>query len=130
MGDCLNPFGMMSWLVHSFGKFAIAAWYGSIESIPDNWIICDGTNGTPDLRDRFLVGAGDSYDPGDTGGAKAAEITGTTDGHAHMIPEGNDLVEDGSPMKHYMTNSNTANFTGVNPDNRPPFHGLVYIMHT
>jgi microcystin-dependent protein len=35
----------------------IVAWSGSIETIPEGWIICDGTNGTPDLRDRFIIGA-------------------------------------------------------------------------
>ena len=35
----------------------IIMWKGSIASIPPGWHICDGTNGTPDLRDRFIVGA-------------------------------------------------------------------------
>lgn len=35
----------------------IVMWSGS--SIPSGWALCDGTNGTPDLRDRFIVGAGE-----------------------------------------------------------------------
>ncbi len=36
---------------------AIIMWSGTITSIPLGWQLCDGTNGTPDLRDRFIVGA-------------------------------------------------------------------------
>jgi hypothetical protein len=38
---------------------------GSLASIPTGWHLCDGTNGTPDLRDRFVVGAGNSRHGGD-----------------------------------------------------------------
>ena len=37
---------------------AILLWSGSTGSIPSGFVICDGTNSTPDLRDRFIVGAG------------------------------------------------------------------------
>ena len=43
---------------------AIMAWEGPVSSIPVNWHLCDGTNGTPDLRDRFVLGAGKSESPG------------------------------------------------------------------
>lgn len=64
-------------------------WSGSIASIPSGWALCDGTNGTPDLRNRFIMGAGSTYAPGDTGGAASATTssngthshTGSTDGH-------------------------------------------------
>lgn len=46
----------------------IIMWSGSIGAIPAGYVICDGTNGTPDLRDRFIVGAGNSYSVGNTGG--------------------------------------------------------------
>jgi hypothetical protein len=46
----------------------IIMWSGSIGSIPSGYYICDGSNGTPDLRDRFVVGAGTSYAVGNTGG--------------------------------------------------------------
>jgi microcystin-dependent protein len=36
----------------------IIMWSGSLASIPVGWVLCDGTNGTPDLRERFVVGAG------------------------------------------------------------------------
>jgi microcystin-dependent protein len=47
----------------------ILMWSGSIATIPTGWLLCDGTNGTPNLRDRFIVGAGTTYTVGETGGA-------------------------------------------------------------
>eukprot|EP00972_Heterocapsa_arctica_P080448 11855058-Heterocapsa_arctica.AAC.1 len=35
-------------------------WAGSVSSIPQYWALCDGSNGTPDLRDRFIFGCGTS----------------------------------------------------------------------
>ncbi|MBA7658499.1 hypothetical protein ES703_66455 [subsurface metagenome] len=43
-------------------------WSGLIVDIPNGWVLCDGENGTPDLRDRFVVGAPDGVNPGDIGG--------------------------------------------------------------
>ncbi len=56
-------------------KGLIAMWSGSIEAIPTGWALCDGQNGTPDLRDRFIVGAGNSYDVGDTGGEERVTLS-------------------------------------------------------
>ena len=47
---------------------AIIMWSGSIASIPSGWALCNGGSGTPDLRDRFIVGAGSAYSPGNIGG--------------------------------------------------------------
>lgn len=53
----------------------IQMWSGTIATIPKGWQLCDGTNGTPNLRDRFVVGAGDSYETGNTGGANTVTLT-------------------------------------------------------
>jgi microcystin-dependent protein len=50
-------------------------WSGSIAAIPAGWALCNGQNGTPDLRDRFIVGAGSAYTPGATGGANSVTLT-------------------------------------------------------
>ena len=50
----------------------IIMWSGSIGSIPSGYYICDGNNGTPDLRDRFVVGSGNTYAVGNTGGFTSA----------------------------------------------------------
>lgn len=54
----------------------IIQWSGSIASIPSNFALCDGNNGTPDLTDRFIMGAGGSRAPGVTGGSEI---------HSHTI---------------------------------------------
>ena len=46
----------------------ICLWSGAADALPAGWALCNGSNGTPDLRGRFLVGAGGSYAVGDTGG--------------------------------------------------------------
>ena len=57
-------------------KGLISMWYGSIASIPSGWALCDGTNSTPDLRDRFIVGAGTTYSPNNVGGSSAVTPAG------------------------------------------------------
>jgi microcystin-dependent protein len=64
----------------------IAFWSGSIASIPTGWNLCDGTNGTPDLRDRFVVGAGSTYSVGSTGGADQVSLTAPQlPSHSHPV---------------------------------------------
>ena len=53
----------------------IAMWSGSSSNIPLGWLLCDGENGTPDLRNRFIVGAGASYSVGDIGGSDNVTLT-------------------------------------------------------
>jgi microcystin-dependent protein len=53
----------------------ISIWYGSIGSVPAGWYLCDGANGTPDLRDRFVIGAGSTYSVGGTGGSASRTLT-------------------------------------------------------
>ena len=52
----------------------IVMWNSSVASIPAGWQLCNGTNGTPDLRDRFVIGAGSSYAVAATGGNKDAVV--------------------------------------------------------
>ncbi len=69
-------------LTLAFSVGMIMLWSGSIGTIPDGWALCDGTGGTPDLRNRFIVGAGDTYAVAATGGALTDSIT-TSAGGAH-----------------------------------------------
>ena len=69
---------------------AIILWSGSIGSIPAGFVLCNGNNSTPDLRDRFIVGAGSTYAVDATGGSADASIvthnhTITDPGHDHFI---------------------------------------------
>jgi hypothetical protein len=62
----------------------ITMWSGSILTIPAGWVLCDGTNATPDLRNRFIVGAGDDYSVADNGGeAHSTLTTAELPGHTH-----------------------------------------------
>ena len=68
----------------------ILLWSGSVVSIPTGWLLCNGTSGTPDLRDKFVVGAGSTYAVAATGGSANATlvshshtITVTDPGHTH-----------------------------------------------
>lgn len=65
---------------------SIIPWYGSPGNIPNGFALCDGKNGTPDLRDRFLVGAGNAYKLGDIGGENSVKLAPTQIGnHYHAF---------------------------------------------
>ena len=68
---------------------AIVIWHGDSNTIPTGWYICNGqTVGavtTPDLRQRFIVGAGTTYSVGDTGGATSTSVTASFSVTAHTI---------------------------------------------
>lgn len=107
----------------------ILAWAGSIESIPNGFHLCDGTNGTPDLRDRFVPGAGSGYDPGDAGGAASHVHPFTGDGHTHGMSSPGQI--DGGitvaneTAEGYTTGTTDPPFGGVK---LPPYYALLYIM--
>lgn len=129
----------------------ILIWSGSVSDIPVGWSVCDGTNGTPDLRDRFVVGAGGLYSSGTTGGSKDSVVVqhthGVTDpGHFHTSQVGTAPATLGSGQGYYTTWPNvgpgtntdvkttgitiqSAGVSGVNA-NLPPYYALVFIMRT
>lgn len=54
---------------------AIVWWSGAIDTIPVGWHICDGTNGTIDLQDKFILAAGAAHEVGETGGSEEVTLT-------------------------------------------------------
>jgi microcystin-dependent protein len=62
----------------SFPAGGIIMWSGSVASIPSGWALCNGSNGTPDLRNRFVVGAGSTYAVDATGGSADAIVVSHT----------------------------------------------------
>lgn len=135
----------------------IAMWSGSIASIPAAWALCDGTNGTPDLRDRFIVGAGSTYAVDATGGSADAVVvththtqnahTHTQNSHMHTVASHNNVNFTGTGQNlagqfggnSWNTGGTTAtnqNTTATNQDtgvsgtnaNLPPYYALAYIM--
>ena len=129
----------------------ILIWSGSLGSVPTGWVLCDGTNSTPDLRDRFIAGAGNTYAVGATGGSATAIVvshthtaTVTDPGHLHGIAVQNSNASySGGPVipgsgSNYNTNSAvtgisvtnaSAGVSGTNA-NLPPYYALAYIMKT
>jgi len=129
----------------------IVMWSGSIASIPSGWLLCNGTSGTPDLRDRFVVGAGSTYAVAATGGSANAVIvshthtaTVTDPGHFHVYDKASSKVsyDPGAETFNSHTPTNTStNTTGISVTNSttgvsgtnanlPPYYALAYIMKT
>jgi len=66
----------------------IIIWNGAANAIPSGWVLCNGSNSTPDLRDKFVIGAGNSYAVNATGGSKDAVIVShshTINNHTHTV---------------------------------------------
>jgi hypothetical protein len=138
----------------------IVMWSGSVATIPSGYVLCDGNNSTPDLTDKFIMGAGSTYNPDDTGGSADAIVpahthTGTTDSagnHNHSLPHylvqavsgTGDIDRDNEyqqwkALSGQSTGSNgnhthtfTTNETGesVTGKNIPPYFALAFIMKT
>ena len=96
----------------------ILMWSGSIGSIPSGWYLCDGTNSTPDLRDRFIVAAGSTYSVAQTGGSADAIVVThnhtatsvvTDPGHDHYTMKG----LSGYPWGYWTNKEQTAG-SGLN----------------
>lgn len=104
----------------------VVLWSGAIVDIPAGWYLCDGTHGTPDLRDRFVIGAGSTYAPNATGGTTQHQHTGTTDGHYHTMPGG--AAIDRGAVYDETVDIKTDTFTTDLAANLPPFYALAYIM--
>lgn len=141
----------------AFVSGMIMMWAGSSASIPSGWYLCNGANGTPNLVDRFVVGAGNSYAVGATGGSADAIVvnhthtatsTVTDPGHFHQAvrPWGTNSVGVGSYTGNYggiqgttdatsnsttgITVATTNQSTGTSGTgaNLPPYYALCYIM--
>lgn len=101
----------------------ITMWSGSIAAIPAGWALCNGTSGTPDLRDRFVVGAGSSYAVGNTGGANTVTLDTTqipSHTHTGSGTTGNNNVDHthsgttaSTDLTHSHTGSGTTSSTNV-----------------
>ncbi|MEG4304909.1 hypothetical protein [Microcoleus sp. D3_18a_C4] len=122
----------------------IIMWSGSIANIPSGWALCDGENNTPNLKGRFIVGAGGTYDVGETGGSK--EVTLTIDqipSHNHDAGEFKQLLQKHPDGRNSYSGKddrtvgepNLKNADEIQPagggmphENRPPYYALAYIM--
>jgi len=137
---------------NAFVAGMIILWSGSSATIPTGWLLCDGSSSTPDLRNRFVVGATSTYAVGATGGSADAIVvshthtaTVTDAGHNHTVFVGNQGTQNiaggggaGSTIAGatLTTASNTTGITVANSTtgssgtnaNLPPYYALCYIM--
>lgn len=105
---------------------AILLWHGTLLNIPSGWHLCDGTSGTPDLRDQFVVEAGDTYAVDDTGGAVTHPHDFTGDTHQHNVAGGSDIQF--VPQKIDRTDFQPATGTTDAGNVLPTYYSLAYIM--
>jgi len=106
----------------------IAIWSGAEVDIPPGWIKCDGNNGTPNLEDKFIVGALSTYAVGATGGAVQHNHAFTSDLHDHRLPVGGQ-IEVGTDISR-DTDSRVVTGTTNNTNHLPPYYALIFIMKT
>ena len=98
----------------SIPKGTILPWYGKSSDIPEGFALCDGTKGTPDLRNRFLVGAGSNYALGDTGGEDQVKLSGTQIGnHFHYWSS---MYSDGKSGSFRHSGLKLISFNGISVD--------------
>ena len=127
--------------ITSFVSGMIILWSGAENAIPSGWVLCNGSNSTPDLRDRFVVGAGSAYSVGNTGGSSSVTLTvNQIPAHGHTIPRasGTETNFDNTGLRggpgyytntaYWLTSYNTGG--GQAHENRPPYYALCYIMKT
>jgi microcystin-dependent protein len=119
---------------------SIIMWSGSTTNVPNEWTLCDGNNGAPDLRNRFVAGAGDEYSVGDTGGEKEHTLT------ENEMPSHDHQIRTHAAPGHYQRKGHPVagadDFEGLEGsigdttedaggdqahENRPRFYSLAYI---
>jgi microcystin-dependent protein len=130
----------------------IIIWSGAANAIPSGWLLCNGSSGTPDLRNRFVVGAGSTYAVAATGGSADAIVVSHTHsatssvsdpGHTHLYAAGvngsSGFAGAGVPLAVNGTTSAAATGISVSTSigstgssgtnaNLPPYYALCYIM--
>ena len=134
----------------------ITMWSGTIATIPSGWYLCNGSNGTPDLRDKFIIGAN-----ADSGGAAKTNVTGsytqtggtkdaivvshthtatvTDPGHLHTAATTSGTNVNGNPGAQSGSGNTGTATTGITvaisttgssgtDQNLPPYYALAFIQ--
>lgn len=112
-------------------------WHGAADTIPPGWAICDGTNGTPDLRGRFALGASEDYPFDSTGGEAEHTLTveempnhnhslilttGGSGSYGYILDSGTSTAETIGSTEHIVSSG------GSQPhNNMPPYYVLHFI---
>ena len=127
-----------------FVQGMIIMWNSTVATIPTGFVLCDGSNGTPDLRGRFVVGHhpnNNDYDINDTGGSESVTLTvaqmpshkhDTTFDNKKYFPGGGSTSISFGGAGGYPADTFTMSNEGggQSHENRPPYYALCYIMKT
>ena len=155
VGDITCDGTITGTMAGSIPSGGIILWSGASNAIPSGYVLCDGNNSTPDLRDRFVVGAGSTYSVNDTGGSSTVTLsTSEIPAHTHSVtdPGHTHLARtagSGSSSGTIMTSGEAGSLTfagqmstvttgislanagsGGSHENKPPYFALCYIMKT
>jgi microcystin-dependent protein len=126
-------------------------WSGTQFDVPAGWAFCDGTNGTPNLTEKFIICASANYPPTQTGGAASVALVKanlpnydlpiTDPSHSHIYQEAGTLqVQSGNTtgcLTELSSSSTTSSTTGITVNSGggdtafsiiPPYYALAYIM--
>lgn len=118
----------------------IMIWSGTEDSIPDGWHVCNGEDGTVDLRDKFVLGAGSNHPAGDTGGSEEVTLTVEqmpTHSHAYdkltepwkWVSPNTSVSANDAAFGIMNTSINTTQAGSSKPhSNMPPYYSLLYIQ--
>lgn len=113
-------------LVLSGVEGMIGYWPDAVGTIPTGWGLCDGSQGTPNLVDRFSLGSGDIYPVDDTGGITSHRHFLTTDGHDHTVV-GPLLFDEGLSYDKDLSIEQMTADSSLN-SHLSPYYGLLPIM--
>jgi hypothetical protein len=117
----------------TFPRGIIIAWNAKSGAVPAGWVVCDGTNGTPDLRGRFLMGVATFADVGQTPGQAT---------HRHGVNGGTNNARSGSdgwgfeanadrkrsPSVTGLDHTHTFSATTGDANHLPPSYTVLYLM--
>jgi hypothetical protein len=127
----------------------IVMWSGDLDTIPSGWALCDGSNGTPDLRNRFVLGVGAPEYLGSTGGShqhrhparehshpvdppatrlRSVPGYGRYDGYGTAAARGRYYLFPGQSFDPRPFNSGTAAAAQESAAHLPPYYKLAFIM--
>ena len=154
VGNIIDSSGNAS----AFVTGMIILWYGDTTNVPGGWVLCNGSNSTPDLRDRFVIGAGNNFTAGNTGGSNSITLSeANLPSHRHFVVSNslggqnrtnsnvnaNNQVRKGTGAGNLYESYNLASTSsdaasgrssavgsGTAIDNKPLYHALCYIMKT
>ena len=115
---------------------AIILWSGASNAIPSGYVLCDGQNNTPNLQDKFVVGAGNNYAVEATGGSADATLVSHT--HNLLYNHGSFGGSSGAVTPRSGNTAVTPGISGrvstegssATNANLPPYFALCYIMKT